>query len=151
VINKVNGPGEDTFDDWKTAWTEWADKLDQLGVTIVVAGGNGGMDVATGKPRYYTDDMLPAEAVDRDSPVIAVGGVYKDGSLWEGSSPPRKDSKSELSIYALAAEIEAYVSADGQVKTQKNLKGTSGASAQVVSLKSQPSCIRRLCVMSDTY
>lgn len=130
--------GPDTADMWTETWNGWINTMDQLGVTVVVAAGNGGYDYNTGAVTYYTYNTLPGWAVTRESPVIMVGGVYPDGSLCEFSSPTRPGSSSEISIYSQASRVEAYIAANGAVQTDNQISGSSVATAQVVSLKLQP-------------
>ncbi|KAK3385948.1 hypothetical protein B0H63DRAFT_510616 [Podospora didyma] len=84
------------------------------GVTIVHAVGNDGFQNHSDgscDAQYYMADWLPDKMTNESTPFIAVGGVYSDGSLWEGSTPsgsrypghPYQDAR--VSLYGVAVDV----------------------------------------------
>lgn len=104
----------------------------------MLANGNNGMGKSGRVVRYIEDEDPIIGTVDKNSPAILVGGVYHDGSLWEHSSPmdPGRGI-AQISIYGLASEITAAISAGGRREYSGNIRGCSGAAAQVVSFNTR--------------
>ncbi|KAK4210917.1 hypothetical protein QBC37DRAFT_23498 [Rhypophila decipiens] len=129
--------GWETDQEWRDTWNEWRNKLDALGVTFVFASSNAGFEPRTGGPKYYQEDLAVAGWIGQDSPAILVGGVYPDGSLWEGTTPsdPRRNG-AQISIYGRAWDQSAFVagSASDRIDVRHDLAGCSGAAAQVAGL-----------------
>lgn len=126
-----------TTEDLSALWSKWIDKLDEKGATIVCSVGNKGYDQTTGLPTAYMADDLPQSLATDKSPLIAVGGTYFDGSLWEGSTPsgawpgePSSDAK--VTVYAQAAQVVVCAAGFGEDATWE-VEGTSISSAHVVS------------------
>ena len=95
-------------------WEYWVEKLDQLGVTIVSAVANDGWNVDWNDVEEYMGDQLPDALINRDSPMIAVGSVYENGSIWERSSPSgnrpgSEQSDAEVSVYAPGVNIPVAI------------------------------------------
>lgn len=112
----------------------WARRLDQLGVTIVHANGNDALDSETGKSRDFMNEVMPCAATNAQSPVIAVGGVYRDGGIWprsmpSGSSSVDAASVAEVTVYAQAAGLRCVGLAPGPLR---RATGNSYAAPQVV-------------------
>lgn len=118
-------------------WSEWQEKLDARGVTIVCSAGNRGYNPQTGVADAYMADNLPRALVNDESPVITVGGTYADGSLWEysnpsGARPGQPASDAVVSVYAQAVQVEICRANGGSMDAQI-VDGTSVSAAQVVS------------------
>lgn len=129
--------GLDNTDELESIWSEWQEKLDARGVTIVCSAGNRGYNPQTGMADAYMADNLPRALVNDNSPVIAVGGTYADGSLWEysnpsGARPGQPASDAVISVYAQAAQVEICQANWGEMGAQV-VDGTSVSAAQVVS------------------
>lgn len=101
------------------------ENLFATGVTVVTGAGNSALD---GSPEI---DAYPAFlGTTTDYPIIIVGGVNSDGSIW----PKTQGLQSgRIDVFALGSNIvsaEANTDPDGEVITS----GTSGASAAVSGL-----------------
>lgn len=120
----------DTEDHWLAAWNEWTAKLNNLGVTIVVAAGNKGIQMAGNAPEQFLSETYPHKWITKNSPFILVGGVYADGSLWVPTTPDSPQAGVISTVYAQAADIPTC-GMNGQVTTGN--AGTSYAAPAVVS------------------
>jgi len=113
----------------------WADQLDQVGVTIVHSAGNRAVNLTTGKSGHFMGDMLPHAATTEQSPIIAVGNVYRNGSLYptsgrSGSAFPGVNSDAAVTLYAVGVDIRCI----GVARSSYwKAKGTSFAAPHVVS------------------
>jgi hypothetical protein len=94
----------------------WADELK---IPIAVAAGNGREE------RLH--EKLPHKLGTRDNMVITVGGVNKDGTLWENTAREEPGQPGSMSVYAPAVDI--VVPTPGNIPDS----GTSQATAIVVS------------------
>ncbi|KAK3326765.1 hypothetical protein B0H66DRAFT_600872 [Apodospora peruviana] len=122
----------DTDQAWRQTCDEWVSKLDALGVTTVASSGDGGFDPATKGVKFWADKIAPGAWISDRSSTILVGGLYSDGSLWEGSSPARGNTA--ISLYAQATPMSAFISEGRQVKSADDLYGCSLAASQVSGL-----------------
>ncbi|KAM7196216.1 hypothetical protein V8F33_006328 [Rhypophila sp. PSN 637] len=105
--------GWETDQEWLYTWNEWRNKLDLLGVTFVFANSNEGFNPQTGglKRLGYQENFAVSGWIGQDNPALLVGGVYPDGSPWEGTTPSDPARKyAQISIYSRAYAQSAYVS-----------------------------------------
>lgn len=119
----------DTEEHWLAAWNEWTTKLNNLGVTIVVAAGNRGLEPGRNAPDVFLAETYPMKWVTKNSPFILVGGTYADGSLWEMTTPDSPQAGVLSTVYAQGADIPTCAM-DGQVIDDNS--GTSYAAPAVV-------------------
>lgn len=120
----------DTEERWLATWNEWTTKLNNLGVTIVVAAGNRGLEPGETAPEIFLAETYPMKWVTKNSPFILVGGTYADGSLWEPTTPNSPEAGVLSTVYAQAADIPTCAM-NGQVEDDN--AGTSYAAPAVVS------------------
>ncbi|POS79147.1 hypothetical protein DHEL01_v202472 [Diaporthe helianthi] len=87
------------------------EEMDEAGVVVVLAAGNRGYNMNTGKPDYYQSESTPQCLVTDNSPSINVGATYHDGSLAEFTTPqgtPGPDSNPDdpsISIWAQGVDV----------------------------------------------
>lgn len=122
---------------WNAVWDEWMVKMDNLGVTVVIAAGNSGLNYDANNPDWnktpqgFLKDRLPLKFITEDKPFIMVGGVYPDGSLYEITTPNSPDIGVIASVYAQATELQT-LAMNGQVIDGD--EGTSFAAPAVAGL-----------------
>lgn len=97
------------------------DRLDQLGVTVVMAAGNDG-----GIPRYI-DQQFPQGLATVDSPMLLVGATNSKGQLSAFTTPGRGNTP--VSLYAQGEAVSTY---DFYQAERKLKSGTSFAAPLVV-------------------
>lgn len=122
----------DTEEHWLAAWNEWTTKLNNLGVTIVVAAGNRGLVSEQGgnTPEKFLAETYPMKWVTKNSPFILVGGTYADGSLWAETTPDSPEAGVLSTVYAQGVDVPTCAM-NGQVIDDNS--GTSYAAPAVVS------------------
>lgn len=110
-----------TWDNTKALMKIALERLDGLGVTIVMTAGNDG-----GTPRYI-DQQFPQGIATADSPMILVGATNSKGRLSPFSSPGRGNIP--VSLYAQGEGVSTY----DLLQSGRKLKyGTSYAAPIVV-------------------
>lgn len=120
----------DTEDHWLAAWNEWTTKLNNLGVTIVVAAGNRGLQYEGRNADAFLAETHPHKWITKNSPFILVGGSYADGSLWATTTP---DSPQAGVISTVYAQADGISTCGMNGKVTDNDGGTSYAAPAVVS------------------
>lgn len=120
----------DIEEHWLATWNEWTTKLNSLGVTIVVAAGNRGLELMDTAPKEFLAGTYPHKWITKNSPFILVGGTYADGSLWAMTTPDSPQAGVVSTVYAQAEGI-SFCGMDGRVLDHE--AGTSFAAPAVVS------------------
>ncbi|KKY38947.1 putative tri m 2 allergen [Diaporthe ampelina] len=115
----------------KTQMKMALERLDQLGVTVVMAAGNDG---SSSNPQQnpdfvprYTDQQFPQGLATVDSPMLLVGSTNSKGQLSTFSTPGRGDIP--VSLYAQGEAVSTY---DLQQSGPKLKSGTSYSAPIVV-------------------
>lgn len=104
-------------------------RLDQLGVTIVMAAGNDG---AT--PRYI-DQQFPQGMATADSPMILVGSTNSQGQLSAFTTPGRGNTP--VSLYAQGEAVSTY----DFLQTGPKLKSGTSYSTPIVVCTPNLKCL----------
>lgn len=114
---------------YKEVFQIFISKLDDLGVTLVTAAGNKGLDKET------TADAVPQCLGTSDNNVITIGGLNYDGTLWILTTPEAPGGKSgSITAYGLATDL-TMMDAFGTIDpTSAKLQGTSGATSIAVCI-----------------
>lgn len=109
------------WDNTKALMKVALERLDRLGVTVVLTAGNDG-----GYPRYL-DQQFPQGIATADGPMILVGSTNSKGQLSAFTSPGRGNTP--VSVYAQGEAVSTY---DLQQSGRKLKYGTSYAAPIVV-------------------
>lgn len=79
--------------------------MDDAGIVFVLAAGNQGLAELPFSRPIPVAERTPQRYGGTNSPIIMVGGVYRNGTLWERTSPDTPNM-GRISVYALADRVE---------------------------------------------
>ncbi|KAI0603033.1 peptidase S8/S53 domain-containing protein [Biscogniauxia sp. FL1348] len=116
--------------------SDYLTRFEELGITVVMAAGNYGVDSATGRVGAYMGDLWPQKLGRAENSLITVGGTNHRGSLFVHTSPEGNSGqgaslpRGSMTVYALGKEVLTYnAHGDRTIKA-----GTSFAAPAVAGL-----------------
>ncbi|KAI1502743.1 hypothetical protein F5X99DRAFT_426929 [Biscogniauxia marginata] len=125
--------GSRKYDDFTQ---DYLDRFEELGVTVVMAAGNYGINRLTGHVQAYLGDQWPQRLGNAKNSLITVGGTDRRGSLFVDTSPEGNWAQSfdyptgSMTLYAMGKQVMSYnAHGDPTPKT-----GTSFAAPAVAGL-----------------
>jgi len=98
-----------------------------MGILVVIAAGNGGLDEAT------LDEREPQNLGTDRNPLITVGGVHFNGQYWPNTTPARPDKAGSMTLYAQSVNVNGASNSGSSSTDTRVDSGCSFAAPAVVS------------------
>lgn len=121
MTNKNKDP-----DAFHRVFEDFRAKLQDLGILMVTAAGNSGLEGGT------TADTLPQSLGTDDNNIFTVGGLNIDGTLWPETSP--EGTSGSISAYNLATDL-TLVYSDGTGTKSSGKYGAATSNSAALSVR----------------